>query len=94
MKACGFELEGQPERYTSEDMGGNAPGAHWNTRDPDGNVVYFDTSDPELIVQGAPRELARVFDRTLCQLKDIDAEAACVAAFVTKVVAKFKQSAA
>jgi hypothetical protein len=89
MKAADFELEGEPVRYRSDEMDGSAPGAHWNTKDPDGNVVYFDTSDPELIVQGAPRELKRVFDRTLNQLDEINAEADCIGAFKTMIMDRF-----
>ena len=49
----------------------------------------LDTTDPELILQGAPRELRRVLDRTLHQLADIDADTACIDAFKTEIVDKF-----
>lgn len=46
MSAAGLELEGEPSRYTEEEYG--SPGAHWQTKDPDGNFVYFDATDAEL----------------------------------------------
>ena len=89
LKNAGFKLEGDPSTYAPGDMGPIA-GAHWKTRDPDGNVVYFDTTDSELIEQGVARELKRVFDQTLRQLAEIGAETACVDAFKVEVVDKFQ----
>lgn len=89
MKASGFELEGEPVRYTEEELRGSAPGAHWKTRDPDSNVVYFDTKDPELIVEGDSEALKRVLNRALRQLEEITADEACVTAFKTDVVDRY-----
>ena len=94
MTAAGLELEGEPTRYTSEEMGGSAPGAHWSTRDPDGNVVYFDTTDPELIVQGDPKEIEGVLRRTHRQLQNIGVDDECMAAFETEVMDRFTASSA
>lgn len=44
MKKQGYDLEGTPERY------GDSPGGSgmcWQTRDPDGNVIFFDTSEKD-----------------------------------------------
>jgi|TARA_B100000315_G_scaffold190887_1_gene181021 hypothetical protein len=89
MTATGLELQGEPTRYTSEEMGGSGPGAHWNTRDPDGNVVYFDTTDPELIVSGDPTASEYVLKRTRRQLQNIGADENCLAAFQTEVLDRF-----
>lgn len=44
-RKAGLECEGEPEHYTAGQMGYD--GWHWMTRDPAGNVVYFDTTDEE-----------------------------------------------
>ena len=44
-RSKGISAEGAPEAYTADQMGSD--GRHWNTRDPDGNVVYFDTTADE-----------------------------------------------
>ena len=38
----GIAAEGAPEAYSTE-----GSGTHWNTRDPEGNVIYFDTAADE-----------------------------------------------
>lgn len=42
-------LEGAPQHYTPSDLnhGAAAPGTSWRTRDPDGNVIFFDTNRNE-----------------------------------------------
>ncbi len=84
MQSSGFELEGNPARYTEEEFG--MPGAHWSTRDPDGNVVYFDTSDQELIIEGDPATVNGVLTRAAARLNDIRADAACIDALQHMVV--------
>jgi catechol 2,3-dioxygenase-like lactoylglutathione lyase family enzyme len=76
---AGFVLEGEPARYDKEEYG--SPGAHWQTKDPDGNVVYFDTTDPELIVPADPTALTTVLEQTLRRLHNIGTDADSVAAF-------------
>ena len=88
MKTSGFKLEGEPERYSGEEFN-SPPGAHWTTRDPDGNVVYFDTTDPELIVNGAHEALERVLRNTLNRLTDIGADEACIAVFKTEMIERY-----
>jgi len=75
----GFSLEGEPSTYTEEEFG--MPGAHWNTRDPDGNVVYFDTADVELINPGDATMIESVLNNGIGRLRSISADAACVDAF-------------
>ena len=88
MSAAGLTLEGEPTRYTEEEFGG-APGAHWQTKDPDGNVVYIDTTDPELIVPGHPDARKTVLERAHRQLCNIGAEEACMEAFKTELLERF-----
>ena len=88
MSAAGLTLEGEPTRYTEEEFG-SAPGAHWQTRDPDGNVVYFDTTDPELMVPGDPDALKTVLERAHRQLRNINAAETCMAAFETEILQRF-----
>jgi catechol 2,3-dioxygenase-like lactoylglutathione lyase family enzyme len=94
LSAAGLELEGEPTRYTSEEMGGPASGAHWNTKDPDGNVVYFDTTDPELIVPGESKAIETVLTGTQRNLRNIGADEDCMAAFQTEVLDRFTGSSA
>lgn len=89
LKTAGFELEGEPTRYTSEEMGGSAPGKHWQTKDPDGNVVYFDTTDPELITPGDPKSLRRVLLRAERQLQNIDAREDVTRVFQAEILHPF-----
>ncbi len=44
-KEQGIDVEGEPRTYTKAQMG--CDGADWNTKDPDGNLVYFDTTEDE-----------------------------------------------
>ena len=83
LQAAGLDLEGNPETYTSEEYG--SPGAHWRTRDPDGNVVYFDTSEPEQIKPGDPALLKRVCETTLARLEAIAADPVCITTFKTEI---------
>ena len=82
-----MSLESEPTRYTAEEFG--SPGAHWQTKDPDGNVVYFDTTDAELIVPGDPAALKTVLERAHRQLRNVGAEEACVGAFQTEIMEPF-----
>ncbi len=87
LHANGFELVGEPSTYSEEETG--VRGMHWQTKDPDGNVVYFDTTDPEQITTGAPKLLQRVLDTALAQLTAIEADRACIDAFEAEIVEKF-----
>ena len=78
LSATGLELEGEPVRYTEEEYG--SAGAHWQTRDPDGNQVYFDTTDDELIQPGSKDVVRRVLTTAIAQIEDIGAGAACKSA--------------
>lgn len=78
LSETGLPLEGEPARYTAEEFG--TPGAHWQTRDPDGNQVYFDTTDEELIEPGDKAIVRRVLEAALEQLQDIGAHPDCKSA--------------
>jgi hypothetical protein len=87
MTAAGLALEGEPAHYTEEEYG--SAGAHWQTKDPDGNVVYFDTTDPERIEPGDGKILRRVLERACSQLEDIEADPVCVDAIRREVIDRF-----
>lgn len=68
LKAEFPSLEGESERYTTEQYDSAADGICWATRDPDGNEVFFDTNQLEVgpdyfrersldVVRGAIEEL-------------------------------------
>lgn len=88
LSATGLSPEGEPSRYGGEEFN-SAPGAHWQTKDPDGNVVYFDTTDPERIVPGDPTALQAVLQQTRQRLINISAEPTCIDAFETRIVQPF-----
>jgi hypothetical protein len=88
LRELGFGLEGEPANYSPEEFG-SAPGMHWATKDPDGNVVYFDTTDPELITPDDPVLLHRVLQTTLNQLKEVSAETDCIRAFESEVLSRY-----
>lgn len=87
MRASGLELEGRPERYAAAGLG--PAGAQWQTRDPDGNLVYLDTADPERIEPGDPTALRRVLECACRQLRDVDADPACIEAIQSKMIGRF-----
>lgn len=59
------------------------------TRDPDGNVVYFDTTDPELIEPGDAGRATQVLTGACRQLRDLNADCACIDA-VREVLAALR----
>lgn len=89
LKTAGFDLEGEPSRYTAEERGGSGPGAHWKTEDPDGNVLYFDTTDSQLITPGDPKFIAKVLRRAERQLKNIGVRDDCMSAFKAEILDPF-----
>ncbi len=46
---------GQPFTYRAEDMDADADGTSWETFDPDGNAVFFDTNANEVGAAGRSR---------------------------------------
>lgn len=45
LRAQGFTFDEAPSDYSKDEMGHD--GQHWNVKDPEGNVVYFDTTVEE-----------------------------------------------
>jgi catechol 2,3-dioxygenase-like lactoylglutathione lyase family enzyme len=88
LREQGLELEGAPERYSREQRGADADGACWSTRDPDGNVVFFDTNRGEEGGDLAQRRLAQLLRDTEQELSDLGAEE-CLGAFRREILAKF-----
>ena len=80
----GIEVVGSPEPYTAEKMGSD--GMHWNTRDPDGNVVYFDTMAEE-----APksRKVERLLDDIERYLAKAGIESTTFAAFRAELTDRY-----
>jgi catechol 2,3-dioxygenase-like lactoylglutathione lyase family enzyme len=89
LRAQGLDLPGRPERYTGARHGADADGACWSTRDPAGNVVFFDTNRNEEGPDYARRRLAQLLRNTEQELVDAGASAECLEAFRTHVLAKY-----
>jgi catechol 2,3-dioxygenase-like lactoylglutathione lyase family enzyme len=68
------DIEGVPERYTAEQYDADADGAGWSTRDPDGNVVLFDTNENEMGSDYLGRRTSEILDGAVEELKAIGAE--------------------
>jgi len=71
LKAEFPDLEGEPEHYKAEQNEADADGCAWTTRDPDGNMILFDTNVREVgadalrnrtldVLQGAAAELTAI----------------------------------
>jgi len=89
LRAQGLDLDGKPERYAREQHGADADGACWSTRDPGGNVVFFDTNraeEGEAYRQRRVAEALRSAEQDLC---DLGASAECLDAFRTQILARF-----
>lgn len=89
LKGAGFELEGEPETYEGEEFNMDEGGAHWQTKDLDGNVVYFDTAASERLTLGDPVLVRKVLERTAHQLENIKADADCRDAFKREMLDRF-----
>lgn len=68
------EIEGVPGRYTAEQNDGDAAGACWSTRDPDGNMVFFDTNELEEGPEYLERRTREILDGALEELTAIGAD--------------------
>jgi catechol 2,3-dioxygenase-like lactoylglutathione lyase family enzyme len=84
----GLGLEGAPERYSREQHGADAAGACWSTRDPEGNVIFFDTNETETGERAARERLAQLLRHTEQELSELGADE-CLGAFRREIFAKF-----
>ena len=83
------DLEGKPERYKREQYDADADGECWFTRDPDGNVIFFDTNRNEQGEEFEQRRLTELLRNTEQELLNIGASAECLQAFRAEILAKF-----
>ena len=71
-----LNLPGEAIRYTEAEYG--TDGAHWQSKDPEGNVVYFDTTDQELISENNPKEIRSLLSRCTDQLATLTNSNDCI----------------
>ncbi len=89
LKEKNLDLEGKPERYTREQHDAGADGESWSTKDPDGNVIFFDTNRNEQGEAFEQRRLSELLRNTEQELLNIGASAECLQSFRTEILAKY-----
>ncbi len=92
LREKGLDLAGKPEPYEREKYGADADGACWSTRDPDCNVILFDTNRGEEGEENRQRRVADLLRNTEQDLRDLGASADCLDAFRTEILAKYAPS--
>lgn len=73
LRAVFPDLEGEPETYRREDVDADADGACWTTRDPDGNMVFFDRNENDGGPEAVAGRTAEILDGAIQALVAIDA---------------------
>jgi len=89
LKARGLDVEGEPERYARAQHLADADGECWSTRDPDGNVILFDTNELEKSAAFERERLTRLLENTEQELLDVGAPAECLRAFREEILSKY-----
>jgi len=89
LRGRGEAPEGKLERYKTGEQGANFDGECWSTRDPGGNVVFFDTNASERGEAAVQSRVSQLLRDTEQELVRIGASAACVGAFRREIVAKY-----
>ena len=82
--AGGLSLPGVPEAYSKEQMG--CDGVHWRTSDPDGNVVYLDTTADEV---PKSRLVERLLEDVETSLAKAGIESEAFAAFKAELTQRY-----
>ena len=85
-------LEGEPENYTAEQHDADADGCFWATRDPDGNMIFFDTNVKESSAEGVRRRVEEVLEGALSELAAIGAEPSVLENLRSHVILPFQES--
>lgn len=85
------EVPGAPFRYHADhlDHAADADGASWETRDPDGHHILFDTNELESSEEGRARRIAHVLADAERALEQAGASADCLEALRTHVIDRF-----
>lgn len=83
-KAQGIEVEGEPRTYTKAEMG--CDGTDWTTKDPEGNLVYFDTTEAEAEKSYQVRGFLDNIER---QLETMGIESAAFGSFRDELTEKY-----
>jgi len=71
-------MPGEPQSYAAADVGGDADGVSWSTRDPDGNAVFFDTNALETGEAGRQRLIGQTLQDAARMLEALDAPPDCL----------------
>ena len=61
-------LEGEADFYSAEEYDADADGCCWTARDPDGNVVFFDTNERETGPEYVASRTADILDGAIEEL--------------------------
>lgn len=80
-------LEGRPEARGAEHE--NGEGESWGIRDPDGNVVFFDTNSTERSAGFRESRIAEILHDTSRQLEVYGASEECLRDFRDHVLARY-----
>ena len=73
-------LEGTPEFYEAAKYDADADGCCWTTRDPDGNMIFFDSNENESGPDAIATRTAEILDGARQELEAIGASAEVVEA--------------
>jgi len=87
LQGKGLELEGEPERYTNSDKGGE-DGTSWMTYDPDGHGIFFNTHLSETTPDHKQAMVNGLLHNTEKDLVDLGASEECLRAF-RELLARF-----
>ena len=74
------EATGQPFTYRAADMEADADGMSWETFDPDGNAVFFDTNANETGAAGRSRLIVQTLRDAEQMLTNLGASKECLTA--------------
>ncbi len=74
------EATGQPFTYRAEDMDADADGTSWETFDPDGNAVFFDTNANETGAAGRSQLIVQILRDAEQMLTRLGASKECLKA--------------
>jgi len=91
MKSAFPDLEGEPERYTSEQYESTASGECWATTDPDGNEIFFDTNQTETGDRYIRRRSLQILRNAEQELEALGADPDLLNAFKSQILERFAE---